>query len=89
MALGARSKQVLRPVLGQGLALTCTGAAIGIAMALAVTRYLGSLLYGVRPGDPLTFAVVAICLVAVALLACYIPARRAVRVDPMVALRYE
>jgi predicted permease len=89
MALGARSRQVLRPVLGQGLALTCAGAAIGIAIALAVTRYLGSLLYGVRPGDPLTFAVVAICLVAVALLACYIPARRAVRVDPMVALRHE
>jgi predicted permease len=89
MALGARSKQVLRPVLGQGLVLTCTGAAIGIAMALAVTRYLGSLLYGVRPGDPLTFVVVAICLVAVALLAGYLPARRAVRVDPMVALRYE
>jgi predicted permease len=89
MALGARSRQVLRPVLGQGLALTSTGAAIGIAIALAVTRYLGSLLYGVRPGDPLTFAIVAICLVAVALLACYIPARRAVRVDPMVALRYE
>jgi predicted permease len=89
MALGARSKQVLRPVLSQGLALTCVGAAIGIAIALAVTRYLGSLLYGVRPGDPLTFAIVAMCLVAVALLACYIPARRAVRVDPMVALRYE
>jgi predicted permease len=89
MALGARSKQVLRPVLTQGLALTCTGAAIGIAIALAVTRYLGSLLFGVRPGDPLTFLIVAICLVAVAFLACYIPARRAVRVDPMVALRYE
>jgi predicted permease len=89
MALGARSKQVLRPVLTQGLALTWTGAAIGIAIALAVTRYLGSLLYGVRPGDPLTFLIVAICLVAVAFLACYIPARRAVRVDPMIALRYE
>jgi predicted permease len=89
MALGARSRQVLRPVLGQGLALTLTGAAIGIAIALAVTRYLGSLLYGVRPGDPLTLAVVAMCLVAVALLACYIPARRALRVDPLIALRYE
>jgi predicted permease len=89
MALGARSKQVLRPVLSQGLALTCIGAVIGIAIALAVTRYLGSLLFGVRPSDPLTFAIVAICLLVVALLACYIPARRAVRVDPMIALRYE
>jgi predicted permease len=89
MALGARSGDVLRLVIGQGLVLTAVGAAIGIGAALGVTRFLGALLYGVRPSDPLTFAAVAFFLAAVALLACYIPARRAMRVDPIVALRYE
>ena len=79
MALGARSGDVLRLVIGQGLALTAVGAAIGIGAALGVTRFLGSLLYGVKPADPLTFAAVALFLAAVALLACYIPARRAMR----------
>jgi len=89
MALGAKSSNVLRLVVGQALALTLAGAAIGTGAALGVTRFLSSLLYGVKPADPLTFIAVAFVLAAVALLACYIPARRAMKVDPMVALRYE
>ena len=89
MALGARSSDVLRLVVGQGLALALVGAVIGISAALGVTRFLSALLYGVRPADPLTFAAVAFFLATVALLACYIPARRAMHVDPIVALRYE
>jgi len=89
IALGANSSSVLRLVVGQALALTLAGAAIGIGAALGVTRFLNSLLYGVKPADPLTFIAVAFVLAAVALLACYIPARRAMKVDPMVALRYE
>ncbi len=89
MALGAYSADVLRLVVGQGLALAAAGAAIGIGVALGVMRFLDSLLYGVRPADPLTFTAVALFLAVVALLACYLPARRAMRVDPIVALRYE
>ena len=88
-ALGAQSREVFRLVLRQGLTLTLFGALVGIAAAIGVTRYLGSLLYGVAATDPLTFVTIAFTLVAVALLACYIPSRRATRVDPMVALRYE
>jgi predicted permease len=89
MALGAQRADVLRMVVGQGLQLTLIGVGIGIVGALAVTRFLSSMLFGVKPTDPLTFIAVSLILIAVALAACYIPARRAARVDPMVALRYE
>ena len=89
MSLGAQPAQVLRLVMGQGIKLALVGIAIGGAAAFALTRLMMSLLFGVAPADPLTFMGVAILLVAVALAACYIPARRAMRVDPMTALRYE
>jgi putative ABC transport system permease protein len=89
MALGAEHRDVLRLVLGQGIPLICIGIMLGLGGALVGARLLTSLLFGVRPSDPLTFILVALLLAAVALLACYLPARRAVKVDPMVALRYE
>ena len=89
MALGARRSDVLRLVLGHGSKLTLLGVAIGIAGALGLTRFLSSLLYGIKPTDPLTFLSVALALTGVALLASYIPARRATKVDPLVAVRYE
>jgi len=89
MALGAESRDVLRLVVGQGITLAIVGAVVGVAAALAVTRFLSSMLFGVKPSDPATFVAIAALLALVALAASYIPARRATRVDPMVALRYE
>lgn len=89
MALGARRSDVLRAVLGQGLKLILIGVAVGIAGAVALTRVLSSLLYDVTPTDPTTLALVSGVLMTVALLASYLPARRAARIDPMVALRHE
>src|SRR5882724_700694 len=89
LALGASRSNILRIVLRQGLSLAIVGAAVGLVCSLIVSHLMAGLLYGVRPTDPPTFAGVALLLMGVALLACYVPARRAMRVDPIVALRYE
>ncbi|PYR45702.1 MAG: hypothetical protein DMF89_24325, partial [Acidobacteria bacterium] len=89
LALGARAADVLRMIVAQGLRTAAAGVAAGIAGALALTRFVSSLLFGVTATDPLTFAAVTALLVGTALVACYIPARRAARVDPMIALRHE
>jgi predicted permease len=88
-ALGAQRRDVLQLVIRQGLVLVAGGLLAGVMAAFGVTRFLQSLLFGVRATDPWTFAAVCVLLVVVGVLACYIPARRATRVDPMVALRYE
>src|SRR5262249_18527321 len=89
LALGAQSRDVLRLVIGQGLRLTLLGVTLGAAAAVTVTRLLKSMLHGVSATDPLTFVGIALLLILVALLACWVPARRATRVDPMTALRVE
>jgi ABC-type antimicrobial peptide transport system permease subunit len=89
LALGAERRSILRMVVREGLGLAIAGAAVGLVCALIVSRLMAGVLYGVRPTDPPTFVGVAVLLVLVALCACYVPAMRATRVDPMVALRHE
>jgi predicted permease len=89
IALGAQRGDVLRLMLGEGMKMALVGVAIGIAAALGLTQLMSKMLFGIRATDPVTFCAVALVLVGVALTACYVPARRAMRVDPMVALRYE
>jgi putative ABC transport system permease protein len=87
IALGANRGDIFRMIVGQGAAITLIGVGVGLVASLALTRFLSSQLFGVSATDPLTFASVALLLTAVALMACYIPARRAAKVDPLIALQ--
>jgi putative ABC transport system permease protein len=89
LALGAQPFDVLKMILGQGVKLSLAGIALGLIASFALTRVLSSLLYGVSATDPITFLAIPLLLTAVALLASYLPARRATKVDPMIALRYD
>src|SRR5262245_28544587 len=89
LALGARTRDVLSLVIGQGMTIAALGLLLGLAGALTLTRLIKGWLFGISPTDPLTFAALALSLASVALLACYFPARRATKVDPMIALRHE
>jgi len=89
MALGADRLDVVRLILKQGMRLTMIGVLCGLVLSFAATRVLSGLLYGIKPGDPATFAAVSLFLVAVAFLSCYVPARRAASIDPMKSLRAE
>jgi putative ABC transport system permease protein len=89
MALGAQTRDVLRLVVREGMILVLIGVVVGLAASLTLTRFIGSLLFAVSASDALTFVAVALLLITVALVACFVPALRAARVDPMVALRHE
>jgi ABC-type antimicrobial peptide transport system permease subunit len=89
LALGAQPGDVLRLVVGEGMKMAGAGVALGLIASVALTRLMTGLLFGISATDPLTLAMIALLLVIVAMLACYIPARRATTVDPMIALRYE
>jgi putative ABC transport system permease protein len=89
MALGAEARHVLRLVIGQGMSLVCVGVVAGLILAYWLTKWLSGWLYGVGGADPLTYGSIALLLAVVALLSCWIPARRATKVDPMIALRCE
>ena len=89
VALGAQRADLLRLVIGQGLQMALAGVAIGVAAAFGLTKLMTKLLYGVSAADPLTYIGVAVVLTAIAMAACYMPARRAMKVDPIIALRYE
>ena len=89
MAIGARPRDVFRMILGQGMKLALIGVAIGLLLAFALTRLMATMLFGVEPTDVPTFAAISILLISVAVLACYLPGRRATKVEPTISLRYE
>jgi putative ABC transport system permease protein len=89
MSMGAESSDILKLVVGHGMRLTLLGAAIGLAVSFALTRLIASLLFGIRAADPMVYGAATLILLCAALAACYLPARRATRVDPIIVLRYE